>query len=173
MPWYMFLEHFILTWFQINNLFLNNIWVILFVEIDDSLKVRLTTLPSLVFLEMSLIISWISFVLIGWNDCIFLNVKSLFMHIFQMCCKARPYITPMLQFLVSILNVSEDGRYWNTWSWVFKNSLAIVGEDATTMMEPIRRCIRGPCLSAQCVSVRCGCSPTIQQITHDRPWPWT
>jgi hypothetical protein len=36
----MFLEHFILTWFQINNLFLNNIWVILFVEIDDSLKVK-------------------------------------------------------------------------------------------------------------------------------------
>jgi len=118
MPLYMFLKHFVLTLFQINNLFLNNIWVILFVEIDDSLKVRLTTLPSLVFLEMSLIISWISFVLIVWNDCIFFNVKSLFMHIFRMCCKARPDIIPMLQFLVKILNATEDGQYWNTWSWV-------------------------------------------------------
>jgi hypothetical protein len=57
------------------------------------------------------------------------------------------------------------------WSWVFKNSLAIVREDATVMlMEPSWRCMRGPHLFTQHVNIMYGYSSNISKlptIGHD------
>ncbi len=60
---------------------------------------------------------------------------------------------------------SKGGWYWNTWSWVFKNSLAIAREDATkALTEPSRIYMSGPYCLAKFANFMCGAFPKINKL---------
>ncbi len=119
----------------------------------ESWDFRSTTFPSSLSLWISLIVLLISFVLMDSNDCKCFIVKS---SVKQILCKCLDIAIPLFPIKISAANMAL-GRYWNSWSCVLRNSLAIIGEKDTTTVcaEQRRRYSIGPYYCAKLANVLC------------------
>ncbi len=125
---------------------------------DESLDFRFTTFPSSLSMWISLIVLLISFVLMDSSDCKCFVAKSSVKQIFRKCRDKGPPTTIDIPFSPIKISAAKVGlgRYWNSWSCVLRNSLAIIGEDTTTVCtEPRRRYTIGPYCCAKLANVLC------------------
>ncbi len=126
---------------------------------------RCTTLPSFACMWMFFMVELISRDVKAWNGSKRLGENNSVMQILHKCRQLAPDDKAILQLSFMTSLHMKDERYWNTWSWVLRTSLAMA-EDHTTMlcMRPNRRYMKGPYCWAMHANVQCGDLPSCNKL---------